>query len=92
MQFPQVGPQAVLGIELNTYAAELARVAIWIGEIQWMLQQRLRLPRDPILRPLENIETRDALLDWTRSRAPERRPTGRTPTSSSATRRSWAGS
>ena len=37
MQFPQVGPQAVLGIELNTYAAELARVVIWIGEIQWML-------------------------------------------------------
>ena len=37
MQLPQVGPEAVRGIELNSYAAELARVVIWIGEIQWML-------------------------------------------------------
>ena len=47
MQFPEVGPQAVLGIELNPYAAELARVVIWIGEIQWMLVERLRLPARP---------------------------------------------
>ena len=33
---PQVGPEAVRGIELNPYAAELARVSVWIGEIQWM--------------------------------------------------------
>ena len=39
--------QAVLGIELNPYAAELARVVIWIGEIQWMLSQRLRLRARP---------------------------------------------
>lgn len=30
-EFPRVGPQNVLGIELNEYAAELARVTIWIG-------------------------------------------------------------
>jgi len=29
MQLPEVGPEAVLGIELNSYAAELARVVIW---------------------------------------------------------------
>lgn len=63
MQFPQVGPQALLGIELNTYAAELARVVIWIGEIQWMLNNGFAYLRDPILRPLENIATRDAVLD-----------------------------
>ena len=34
--FPRVGPESVLGIELNPYAAELARVSVWIGEIQWM--------------------------------------------------------
>ena len=33
---PQVGPEAVLGLEINPYAAELARVSIWIAEIQWM--------------------------------------------------------
>ena len=34
--FPAVGPVNVRGIEINAYAAELARVSVWIGEIQWM--------------------------------------------------------
>jgi hypothetical protein len=34
--FPAIGPEALLGIEINAYAAELARVSVWIGEIQWM--------------------------------------------------------
>ncbi len=63
MQFPEVGPHAVLGIELNSYAAELARVVVWIGEIQWMLSNGFAYLRDPILRPLETIECRDAILD-----------------------------
>jgi hypothetical protein len=63
MEFPQVGPQAVLGIELNPYAAELARVVVWIGEIQWMLANGFAYERDPILRPLDTIECRDAILD-----------------------------
>ena len=63
MQFPQVGPQALKGIELNTYAAELARVVVWIGEIQWMLSNGFAYLRDPVLRPLDNIEQRDAILD-----------------------------
>jgi len=63
MQVPQIGPEAVLGIELNAYAAELARVTIWIGEIQWMIRHGLGYRRNPILRPLDHIETRDALLD-----------------------------
>jgi hypothetical protein len=32
-EFPQVGPQNLLGIEINPFAAELARVTIWIGQI-----------------------------------------------------------
>ncbi len=64
-EFPHIGPEAVLGIELNAYAAELARVTIWIGEIQWMIRHGLGYRRNPILRPLEHIENRDALLDWT---------------------------
>ncbi len=63
MQFPEVGPQAVLGIELNSYAAELARVVIWIGEIQWMISNGFAYLRDPILKPLDTIEQRDAVLD-----------------------------
>src|SRR5205807_938206 len=36
-EFPAVGPQVVHGLELNDYAAELARVTIWVGQIQWMI-------------------------------------------------------
>jgi hypothetical protein len=59
---PRIGPETVMGIEINAYAAELARVTIWIGQIQWMVGHGFG--RDnPILRPLDHIETRDALLD-----------------------------
>lgn len=64
-QLPQVGPQVVKGVELNAYAAELARVTIWIGEIQWMIHNGFAYLRDPILRPMENIHTQDAILDMT---------------------------
>ena len=36
MGFPVIGPNNVRGIEINPFAAELARVSVWIGEIQWM--------------------------------------------------------
>jgi hypothetical protein len=62
-QNPLVGPEAVLGIEINAYAAELARVTVWIGEIQWMLNHGYSLSKDPILKPLDNIEQRDAILN-----------------------------
>lgn len=61
--FYEVGPQNVIGIEVNDYAAELARVTIWIGEIQWMIRHGFGSPRDPVLKRLEHIETRDALLN-----------------------------
>jgi hypothetical protein len=70
MQIPEIGPEAVLGIELNAYAAELARVTIWIGEIQWMIRHGLGYRRNPILKPLDHIETRDALLDLSDSAEP----------------------
>ena len=60
--FPAVGPANVKGIEINAYAAELARVSVWIGEIQWMRRNGFSESRDPILKPLETIECRDAIL------------------------------
>ena len=60
--FPAVGPANVKGIEINAYAAELARVSVWIGEIQWMRRNGFHESRDPILKPLETIECRDAVL------------------------------
>jgi hypothetical protein len=64
-EFPQVGPQNLLGIEINPFAAELARVTIWIGQIQWMLAHGLGHPTNPVLQPLDNIREQDALLDRT---------------------------
>jgi type II restriction/modification system DNA methylase subunit YeeA len=61
-EFPAVGPECVLGIELNPYAAELARVSVWIGEIQWMRRNGFEAAKNPILRSLGNIENRDAVL------------------------------
>ncbi len=71
MQVPQIGPEAVLGIEINAYAAELARVTVWIGEIQWMIRHGLGYARDPILESLDHIENRDALLDLSDPAEPE---------------------
>lgn len=62
MRFPRIGPHNVRGIELNSYAAELARVSIWIGEIQWMISNGFAYLKNPILRPLQAIECRDAVL------------------------------
>ncbi|MDA8230845.1 MAG: class I SAM-dependent DNA methyltransferase [Magnetospirillum sp.] len=60
----RVTPQAVKGIEVNPYAAELARVTIWIGELQWQMRNAFDylVKRSPILGRLDQIECRDALL------------------------------
>jgi type II restriction/modification system DNA methylase subunit YeeA len=67
--FPRVGPECALGIELNPYAAELARVSVWIGEIQWMRRNGFDAAKNPILRPLDTIECRDAVLNADGTRA-----------------------
>lgn len=59
----ETSPANVMGIEINPYAAELARVTVWIGEIQWMLSHGYQYRKDPILAPLDHIENRDAILN-----------------------------
>lgn len=53
----------MLGIEINPFAAELARVSVWIGEIQWMREHGFEASRNPILKSLDTIHCRDALLN-----------------------------
>ena len=60
--FPSISPANVKGVELNAYAAELARVSVWIGEIQWMRRNGFSGSRRPVLDSLETIECRDAIL------------------------------
>ncbi len=59
----QTGPHNVLGIEINEFAAELARVTVWIGDIQWCRRNGYPHGIKPILKPLDGIEHRDALLN-----------------------------
>jgi hypothetical protein len=58
------GPHNMLGLELNEYAAELARVTVWIGELQWRLLHGYEFKTNPVLEPLDHIECRDALLTF----------------------------
>ena len=61
---PVVSPSQMAGIELDHYAAELARTALWIGYIQWHEMNGFRYRRDPILTPLDTIRRMDAILGY----------------------------
>jgi type II restriction/modification system DNA methylase subunit YeeA len=56
------GPHNVKGIEINSYAAELARTSIWIGNIQWLRRNGFEARKEPVLDDLDAIECRDALV------------------------------
>lgn len=59
----ETGPGNILGLEVNEYAAELARVTVWIGDIQWSQANGRPIADNPILRSLDAIEHRDALMN-----------------------------
>jgi len=61
--FPEVSPRQLYGLEINTYAHELAQVAVWIAYLQWMTANGFQPRRDPILQALDTIRLQDALLD-----------------------------
>lgn len=60
--FPSVDPSQLHGIEINPYAHELASATIWMGYIQWLRDNGFGFPPEPILRRLDTIENRDALV------------------------------
>ncbi len=60
---PTVQPDQMLGLEINHYAAELARTALWIGYIQWHQANGFTYTQRPILTPLDTIRQTDAILD-----------------------------
>ena len=66
------GPHNMLGLELNEYAAELARVTVWIGELQWRLTHGYEFKTNPVLEPLDCIECRDALITFRPTASPVR--------------------
>ena len=62
---PSVQPDQMLGLEINHYAAELARTGLWIGYIQWHHANGFRYTQQPLLIPLDTIRRTDAILDLT---------------------------
>jgi type II restriction/modification system DNA methylase subunit YeeA len=62
MIVPRVAPEILHGIEINPFAAELARTTIWIGDIQWRVRNGISHHPRPVMRKLDSIECRDALL------------------------------
>jgi len=58
----QVHPSQLYGLETNVYAHELASVVTWIGYLQWLNDNGIGWPTEPILRKLDNIQHRDAIL------------------------------
>ncbi|MBY5977773.1 class I SAM-dependent DNA methyltransferase [Phaeobacter italicus] len=74
--FITVDPHQFLGIELNTWAANVAELVLWIGYLQWHYRTHgIAAPSEPVLRDFKNIENRDAVLEWS-ERTPRLDDTG----------------
>ena len=61
---PRVSPSQMYGLELDPYAAELARTALWIGYIQWHDANGVAYNRRPVLTPMDTIRRADAILEY----------------------------
>ena len=59
---PTVKPDQMLGLEVDPYATELARTALWIGYIQWYQNNGFPYDHSPILTPLVSIQRTDSIL------------------------------
>ncbi len=60
-----VDPHQFLGIELNTWAANVAELVLWIGYLQWHFRTYGNAaPSEPVLRDFKNIRQGDAVLEW----------------------------
>ncbi|MBM4078175.1 MAG: class I SAM-dependent DNA methyltransferase [Planctomycetes bacterium] len=60
---PLIGPWQLYGIEVNSYAFDLAQMTVWIGYLQWTRANGYGWPVEPILRPMEkNFQCMDAIL------------------------------
>ena len=61
---PEVSPEQCYGIEIDAYASDLARTSLWIGHLQWLIENGHQYNREPVLGSLNTIECRDALIEF----------------------------
>ena len=67
-----VDPHQFRGIEINPRAAAIADLVLWIGYLQWHFRTfGAKVPAEPIIKAVHNIECRDAVLAY-ESREPMR--------------------
>ena len=59
---PLVNPAQMMGLEINEYAAQLAKTALWIGYIQWHQANGFAYTNRPILDNIDGVECRDAAI------------------------------
>jgi type II restriction/modification system DNA methylase subunit YeeA len=65
---PQVGPWQLHGIEVNPYAFDLAQMTVWIGYLQWMREHGYLTTEEPVLRPMDTFQCKDAILELSPTR------------------------
>ena len=63
-----VRPSQFLGIEKKPWAKEIAELVLWIGYLRWHFRAKgdrgeVQVP-EPVLEKYDNIECRDAVLEW----------------------------
>ena len=66
----QVGPANMLGIDTDQFAVDLTRLSLWIGHLQWILDQARQNLSEPILGYTEQIECRNAVMTTDGAGAP----------------------
>ncbi len=67
MEGVSVDPHQLLGLEINPRAASIAEMVLWIGYLQWHFRTHGSVsPPEPLIRDFQNIQCRDAVLDYDR--------------------------
>ena len=65
LDFAQIDPSQFFGIEINPRATAIADLVIWIGHLQWHYRRFGNVnPIEPVLQAYNNIECRDAVLEY----------------------------
>jgi hypothetical protein len=68
---PRVNVQQLKAIEINSYAFELAQVAVQIGYLQWRRDNGFQNDEEPVLQVLDSFENKDALVKEIFRKAPK---------------------
>ncbi len=65
----RLSPENFLGLEVKPWAREIADLVLWVGYLsaQLRLLGKGRQIPEPVLRKLDNIQCRDAILSWERT-------------------------